>query len=88
MFSSQELQGILEKESLKSKDIIFNLNPVLFRKTTKTVLQDGAKEKLANISSSLRTQRSWQKTALLFERVIFSASFSPSRLQTLRLKKI
>ena len=88
MFSSQELQEILGKESLKSKDIIFNLNPVLFRKTTKTVLQDGAKEKLANISSSFRTQRSWQKTALLFERVIFSTSFSPSRLQILRLKKI
>lgn len=74
MFEAEDLSLALTQTGLKTRDLSFALNKTSCLKTTKKVLKNGLKQKMANLSEIIREKRSYANTAAAFEAVLFSST--------------
>lgn len=66
MLSDTEFQKAFSEVNLNKEDIIFDLNKKSCLKVTERVLEDGLKDKMKKVATTMRTVRSYHKTAKIY----------------------
>lgn len=74
MFDSDEFRGLFKRVGLKKADMIFSFEHTDFLNQTTNVLANGVKPKLVKLSSLMAEQRSFSKTATLYEDALFATT--------------
>ncbi len=72
MFHSSDFQEALAISGLNQGDVMFKLNKNSCVEAAKNVLVNGLKDKMVDMTGYLREKRAYQKTAILFDKTLFS----------------
>lgn len=74
MFSSPDFENSLREAGLNKQEISFALNKKAMLEKTSEVLKNGVKVKMIRLAQIMKQKRDWQKTALLYESLVFAPS--------------